>query len=422
MSAAVKPGYKQTEAGLIPEDWEIKSGLDITSLISKGSSPKWQGFAYTNDGMLFVTSENVRNGYLDISQPKYLPLEFHEKLSRTKLLKNDILVNLVGASIGRSCQIRQKIGEANINQAVALLRFKDPSIASYIGYFLQEPATVQRILDMQADAARPNISLGNLRQFIVPIPPRSEQHAIATALSEMDALISSLDQLIAKMRDIQQAAMQQLLTGQRRLPGFSGEWSPIKMSKHSSLKARIGWQALTTAEYLDEGSYYLVTGTDFIDGRVSWSFCHFVDQWRYDQDRNIQLRDGDVLLTKDGTIGKVGYIDELREPATLNSGIFVIRPLQDAFAPLFLFYILKSKVFDEFLSKITAGSTIIHLYQKDFVTFEFLAPSLKEQTAIATILADMDTELATLEARRDKARQIKQGMMQELLTGRIRLI
>ncbi|MDP1788147.1 restriction endonuclease subunit S, partial [Nitrosomonas sp.] len=207
-----------------------------------------------------------------------------------------------------------------------------------------------------------------------------------------------------------------------RLPGFCGEWSPIKISKHASLKARIGWQALTTAEYLDEGAHFLVTGTDFVDGRVNWSSCHYVDQWRYDQDRNIQLRDGDVLLTKDGTIGKVGYVDGLCGPATLNSGVFVIRPLQESFAPLFLFYILKSKVSDEFLAMITAGSTIVHLYQKDFVTFEFLAPSRDEQTAIATVLSDIDAELAALEARRDKTRALKQGMMQELLTGRIRLV
>ena len=129
-------------------------------------------------------------------------------------------------------------------------------------------------------------------------PPQAEQRAIAAALSDVDALLAKLDQLIAKKRDLKQAAMQQLLTGQTRLPGFSGEWDhQSKISKHASLKARIGWQALTTAEYLDEGTHFLVTGTDFVDGRVNWSSCHYVDQWRYDQDRNIQLRDGDVLLT-----------------------------------------------------------------------------------------------------------------------------
>jgi len=268
-----------------------------------------------------------------------------------------------------------------------------------------------------------NLRKNDVLSCPLTIPPtKAEQEAIAEALSDADVFIESLEQLIAKKRQIKQGAMQELLTGKKRLPGFSGEWSIISMRKHASIKARIGWQALTTEEYLDSGTYYLVTGTDFIGGRVNWSTCHFVDEWRYKQDRNIQLKNGDVLLTKDGTIGKVGFVENLHIPATLNSGVFVIRPLDKAFVELFVFYILASKVFDEFLSKITAGSTITHLYQKDFVSFEFLAPELNEQTAIATILSDMDAEIAALEEKLTKTRSIKQGMMHNLLTGKIRLL
>src|SRR5690606_12297976 len=127
-------------------------------------------------------------------------------------------------------------------------------------------------------------------------------------------------------------------------------------------------------------------------------------------------------LTKDGTIGKVGYVDRLYGPATLNSGVFVIRPVQNAFNPMFLFYVLSSRIFDDFLNKITAGSTITHLYQKDFVTFEFEAPTLEEQSEIATVLSSMDNESDKLDERLNKTQQLKQGMMQELLTGRTRLI
>lgn len=130
-----------------------------------------------------------------------------------------------------------------------------------------------------------------------------------------------------------------------------------------------------------------------------------------------------MLITKDGTIGKIGYVDYLPGPATLNSGIFVIRPIGEAYYPLFLYYVLSSEVFDEFLRKLQAGSTTIsHLYQKDFVNFEFDAPDIEEQQAIAGTLSDMDAEITALEARRNKTQAIKQGMMQELLTGRIRLV
>jgi type I restriction enzyme S subunit len=217
--------------------------------------------------------------------------------------------------------------------------------------------------------------------------------------------------------------MQQLLTGQTRLPDFLGEWRPLNMAQNSLLKARIGWQGLTTAEYLSTGTYHLVTGTDFSAGRINWATCPFVATDRYEQDRNIQLRPNDVLVTKDGTIGKVAFVDRLPGPATLNSGVFVIRPKGNAYQPKFLYYILASTVFDDFLTKLAAGSTISHLYQKDFVSFAFLAPpTVEEQVAIADALGDVDAELAALETRRDKTRDLKQAMMQELLTGKTRLV
>ena len=216
--------------------------------------------------------------------------------------------------------------------------------------------------------------------------------------------------------------MQQLLTGKARLPGFRGKRTELNMTRNSILKARIGWQGLTTAEYLSIGNYYLVTGTDFLNGRVDWSTCHFVDRCRYVQDTNIQLAPDDVLLTKDGTIGKAGFIDSLPGPATLNSGVFVIRPKKKSYFPKYMYYILTSHIFSNFLGRLQAGSTIVHLYQKDFSNFSFNAPPLDEQVAIATILSDMDTELASLKQRLDKTREIKHGMMQQLLTGLIRLV
>jgi len=259
--------------------------------------------------------------------------------------------------------------------------------------------------------------------MLIPCPREPEQRAIAEALSDVEALLGGLDRLIAKKRDLKQAAMHQLLTGNTRLPGFDGEWTRLNMAENSTLKARIGWQGLTIAEYLKTGEYFLVTGTDFYNGRIAWWNCCFVAAQRYTQDRNIQLRNNDILLTKDGTIGKVAFVDELPGPATLNSGVFVIRPKEDAYNPRFFFYILTSRVFDEFLTRLQAGSTITHLYQKDFVNFAFpVPPTLTEQTAIAEVLTDMDAELEALQQRREKTRALKQGMMQELLTGKTRLI
>ena len=194
------------------------------------------------------------------------------------------------------------------------------------------------------------------------------------------------------------------------------DWDVPNITENSTLKARIGWQGLTTAEYLTSGDYFLVTGTDISKGRVNWDSCFYVDLFRYNQDRNIQLRNDDILITKDGTIGKVAYVDNLRLPATLNSGVFVIRPKNNDYYPQFLFYIFNSRYFHLFLDKLVAGSTINHLYQKDFVTFKFPLPKPKEQEAIATVLSDIDLLIDELTKLIEKKRAIKEGAMQQLLS------
>jgi type I restriction enzyme S subunit len=166
-----------------------------------------------------------------------------------------------------------------------------------------------------------------------------------------------------------------------------------------------------------------VGGSDFSDGRVNWDATPYVDKWRYDQDVNIQLQAQDVLITKDGTIGKVALVDSLPEPTTLNSGVFVVRPKRNAYDSGFLFCMLRSRAFEEFVAGLSAGSTINHLYQKDLVTLAFTVPSdLAEQRAIARALLDADAELDALERRVEATRAISRGMMQELLSGRTRLV
>lgn len=197
----------------------------------------------------------------------------------------------------------------------------------------------------------------------------------------------------------------------------NNNWITKKLGDSATLKARIGWQGLTTKEYQKFGDYFLVTGTEFKNGLIDWDSCYYVNENRYNQDKYIQLKIGDVIVTKDGTIGKTAYINKLSKPATLNSGVFVIRPINDQFNSKFFYYLLTSNIFKEFLEKLSAGSTINHLYQKDFVNFNFpLPPTLAEQEAIAEALGDTDALIESLETLIAKKRRIKEGVMQELLT------
>jgi type I restriction enzyme S subunit len=394
----VKPGYKQTEVGVIPEEWEVKSLSAVSSMKSgEGITASRidqhsQYPCYGGNGLRGFTSRYTHDGAFAL-------------IGRQGALCG----NVVGVS-----------GKLFASEHAVVVTPRQGTNIQFLTYVLGE----MHLNRLSEASAQPGLSVSKILQLIIGTPPtEAEQHAIAKALSDVDGLLDGLDRLIAKKRDLKQAAMQQLLTGQTRLPGFHGDWVPLNMADNSTLKARIGWQGLTTAEYLKTGDYFLVTGTDFSEGRIAWSSCCFVAAQRYTQDRNIQLRAKDILLTKDGTIGKVAYVDHLPALATLNSGVFVIRPKNEAYDPHFFYYILTSHIFDEFLNKLAAGSTISHLYQKDFVTFSFLVPpSLPEQTAIAKVLTEMDGELAVLEQRREKTRALKQAMMQELLTGRTRLV
>ncbi|WP_407281265.1 restriction endonuclease subunit S [Lactococcus formosensis] len=269
----------------------------------------------------------------------------------------------------------------------------------------------------------PQLTVPQVAKIELDLPSKLEQDKIAISLSDIDQIITSLSGLIKKKQQIRIAALEDLITGKRKLEGMKSKWECINLGENSLLKARIGWQGLTTSEYLESGFAYLVTGTDFKKGTINWKNIHFVEKYRYDQDRNIQLRNDDLLLTKDGTIGKVALVKNLNKPATLNSGVFVIRPKNNGFLTEYVYYILTSSIFKKFLNKLAAGSTISHLYQKDLTNFEFFLPSsLKEQKAIATILSDMDEEILKLEEKLEKYKKIKQGMMEQLLTGKIRLI
>ena len=199
-------------------------------------------------------------------------------------------------------------------------------------------------------------------------------------------------------------------------------WLKKQLGSCASIKARIGWQGLTTKEYLNSGDYYLITGTDFFDGRIDWKNCHYVTKARFDQDPHIKIQKGDVLVSKDGTIGKVAFLDDIPGPGTLNSGVFVIRSKDKQVSQRYLAKVFVSKYFDDFIDSIVAGSTIVHLYQKDIVNFSFyVPPTIEEQDRIADVLESIDNLLVRLDEAIAKKRQIKEGLMQQLLTGKTRL-
>ena len=347
----------------------------------------------------------------------YISQELYEKY---KLLypypeKGDVLISAAG-TIGKTVIFDGKDSYFQDSNIVWLKVDKEVIDRKFLWWFYRsfpwdalEGTTIQRLYN------------SIILDTEIHLPEKPEQEEIARTLSLFDTYIDDLAELIEKKKGIRDGALEDLITKKTRLDGYADDWTPVTFNQVIIPKARIGWQGLKKHEYLRSGYSYLIGGTDFSNGTVSLNNISYVSKERYDMDTNIQVSKNDVLVTKDGTIGKVAIVPELNKPATLNSGVFVFRT-NSRLVPAFLFRVLQSSVFREFIDTLSAGSTIKHLYQKDLKKFEFEIPyDTKEQEAIAEVLTAMDKEIANLETEREKMIQIREGAMNDLLTGRVRL-
>lgn len=430
--------YKQTEVGLIPEDWEV---VTLGDLIKLKNGYAFSSQFYSDNGTVLITPGNFKiDGGLNFIEKNTLRYVGNWTSDQSFEI-GDLL--MVMTDLTPDCNLLGKAGIVTLHEPILhnqrigkIIPVSKKVDKDYLMNFFNSSIFSSRMKSTATGSTVRHTSVPTINKTVFALPPLPEQTAIASALSDMDALIAQTEKLIEKKKAIKQGVMQELLTGKKRLKGFENskgykqtevglipeDWEVINLDKNFTLKARIGWQGLTTSEYLQSGSFGLVTGTDFKNGFIDWDNCVFVEKSRFDQDRNIQLKIGDVLVTKDGTIGKVAFIDKLPQPTTLNSGVFVLRPISDKVENKFFYYILMSFYFDDFLKKITAGSTITHLYQKDFVHFKSICPDRLEQIAIASALSDIDDDIRLKETKLQKLKLQKQGMMQALLTGKIRLI
>lgn len=197
------------------------------------------------------------------------------------------------------------------------------------------------------------------------------------------------------------------------------EWEVIKVKFFTYMKGRIGWQGLKADEFIEEGPY-LVTGTDFKNGRVNWDTAYHISQKRYEQAPEIQLKQGDLLVTKDGTVGKLALIDELPDSASLNSHLLVLRPLLNRYDNHFLYYVLSSLEFKNYFQKVSIGSTMDSLSQEKMGEFIFAIPNINEQNSISRYLdkktAQLDKAKALLEEQIQKLKDYRSSLIYETVT------
>lgn len=248
----------------------------------------------------------------------------------------------------------------------------------------------------------------------------AEQEKIASYFTSLDSQISASTSRLASLKQMKAASLQAMfpqegeIVPKIRFKGFEGEWKTCVLSSIATMHARIGWQNLRKDEFLSSGDYYLITGTDFHDGKISFETCHYIDKERYDQDKNIQLEIDSILITKDGTLGKVAIVDSLDKPATLNAGVFNVRTKDKEIYPKYLFQYLKAPYLMDYVNKNATGGTIKHLNQNMLVNFPVQHPSYKEQVMIGDYLFNLDRQISLQSQRLEKLKQIKSACLDKM--------
>jgi len=407
----LKAGYKQAEVGVIPEDWRVCGITDICMDIFLGLTTKVD-YVQSN-GVPLIRAKDINTGRLLFDEALQISKQQHQELTKYRRAeKGDILVSKSG-TLGICALVDTDI-EFSIYESIIVMKCDAETCDSrFLLWLMRFESTQYRLLEETVGSTVGHLNLLNFRKLVVPITKMEEQLAIVAALSDVDALITALDRLIAKKRNIKQAAMQELLTGKRRLPGFCNKWEANRIRDIATIATGSTPPTKERSNYGEE--YLFVSPVDLGKGKFIFTTEKRLSKAGFMISR--QFPKGSILFTCIGsTIGKVGIAPvEL----TSNQQINAIFPSTNYLSD-YLYYslcLLAPKI------RAMASEQAVPIINKaQFSNTIVMFPQLIEQIAITAILDDMDSEIAALEIRRDKTRALKQGMMQELLTGRIRLV
>lgn len=391
--------YKQTEIGVIPADWDFTNLGEKTIKIGSGKTPTGGVKVYKKFGRPLLRSQNIGWGVLKLEDVVFIDDIIHESFSSTEIKEKDVFLNITGASIGRCSVADKRVIGGNVNQHVCIIRTnKDELNPYYLKYFLLSNKGQKQIDSFQAGGNRQGLNFGQINSFKVIIPPTEiEQSAIATALSDIDSLVEKIGKLIEKKKNIKQGAMQELLTGKIRLPGFNDRWETKKLGNLLDYEQPTKYIVKST-EYSDKNNIPVLTaGKSFILGYTDEEFNIF---------KNLP-----VIIFDDFTTA-TQFVDFPFK--VKSSAMKILKPKNKDVDLRFAFE--KMQLIDFKLGDHK------RYWISEYQNIEIETPKHEEQTAIANVLSDMNSEIEKLESQLSKYQNIKQGMMQTLLTGKIRLL
>jgi type I restriction enzyme S subunit len=421
-------GYRQTEVGVIPKDWEIMSFFQaVRSYIDyRGRTPRKLGLSWGGGDILALSANNVQMGRIDRHQEAYFGSEelYRRWMFPEECEPKDVLLTME-APLGNVAQIPDQ-KKYILSQRVLLIKPKVWLLRDYLAHYMRGEFFQQQLaLNATGTTAR-GIQRRKLDQLTIYLPPtEAEQVAIAEALSDADALIDSLDQLLAKKRQIKKGTLQELLTGTRRLPGFQGKWEARPLGAEiTALDAGI---SVNSTDIDADPESVAILKTSSLDGGVFVpTECKRI--MAKDLHRaKLNPRAKTILISRMNTIdlvGECGYVDEDYPNLFVPDRLWLTRFRSEAGAsPRWLSYLLSSESYRAQLKAVATGTSgsMKNIAKSALLSLKITFPPLPEQAAIAAVLTDMDVEITALEEKLAKNQKLKQGMMEELLTGRIRL-
>ena len=394
----LKKGYKQTEVGVIPVDWEVKTLEDVSDIdadnLSSSTNPNYHFKYISLEDVDCGTLRNITDTVFNNAPSR----------ARRRIKKNDILVSTVRPNLKSHLLIAEEVSDWICSTGFSVLRCKeDMAQSGYVFNHLFASIINKQIENLVTGSNYPAVNSKEVRALRIPLPPtKSEQTAIATALSDADALIESLGKLIAKKRDIKLGTMQQLLTGKKRLPGFSEDWEVKRLGDIFHVtRGQVLAMTKTTKESIGEYKYPVYSSQTKDNGLAGYYKDYLFENcitWTTDGANagDVKYRAGKFYCTNVcGVLENEEGYSNLCVAAILNS---VSRK--------YVSYVGNPKLMNNVVADIRLG----------------IPSHIEEQTAITEVLSNMDAEIKALEKKRDKYKMIKQGMMQELLTGKTRLI
>jgi type I restriction enzyme S subunit len=406
----VKPGYRQTEVGVIPEEWEVRRLGECATFRTGPFGSALHKSDYANDGVPVINPMHIVDGRIEPTRSMTITDSAAKNLSDFRMKAGEIVIGRRG-DMGRCAVIQAHQAGWLCGTGSMIVRCEKAADVDFVRRVLSSPQVIAAIEDTAVGTTMVNLNQGALAGLRVPLPPLPEQRAVATTLDDVDALLGALERLITKKRELKQAAMQQLLTGKTRLPGFIGDWEMKRIEEFADCTAG-GTPSTKIPEYWG--------------GSIRWMSSGELNLKQIITEAGLNNSSAQMIPEKCVLIGLAGQ-GKTRGTVAIsfvdlctNQSIAAILP-NTGFSPEYLYYNLDSR-YDELreLSAGGGGRGGLNLRLIKGIPIPF--PLLVEQTAIAAVLTDIDAEVTALEQRLAKTRALKQGMMQELLTGRTRLI